>query len=66
MIEYVEVKTGNVLDRFEFRPDGELTYETGEARPKVENLVSRFGVSGALAILSDWTNGYVSTREAVR
>lgn len=65
IIEYVSVRTDQVLDRITL-VDGEVGYETGKARPLVENRVVKGEDPAAIMdSLRSWSNGYVLTREAL-
>lgn len=67
IIEVVRVtgdgKPGHVLDVVTLHDDGTISARTGKGLDIVAGKVQQFGMPRAKAILRDWGNGYVLTRE---
>lgn len=59
-LKYFVVSTGRVLDTITVNGTN-LRYETGAARPLFENRIAARGRVAAIAILKEWSNGYVAT-----
>jgi hypothetical protein len=56
------VRTGKVLDTVTVGALGAVVYETGEAKPIVEQVGRTTGVKGAMLgkALAGWSNGYLA------
>jgi hypothetical protein len=67
IIEVVRVdrsgKPGQVIDVVTLNDDGTLSSTTGRGLEICATKVQQFGMPRAKAILRDWGNGYVLTRE---
>lgn len=57
-IEYRVVATGKVLDVITGDHADQLTYQTGEARQLVEQIMRRLAPADRMPAISDWSNGY--------